>query len=465
MLITPVHFNISPFAATALVTATKTVSGTFRVGQTVTYTVVLTNTGTGNQADNAGNEFTDVLPSGLTLVSATATNGTAATAGNTVTWNGALAPLGGTVTITVTATINAGAQGTTISNQGTVAFDSGGNGTNGGSALTDDPALPGASDPTSFAVGNANVSATKVVSGGAHPVGSSVTYTVVLGNSGNTASPDNAGNEFTDVLPAGLTLTSASATSGTATTAGNTVNWNGSVPAAGSVTITITATINAGTQGTVISNQGTLVYDADLNGSNETTVLTDDPTIAGPANPTVFTVNFVAVTATKTVSAGPYRVNDVVTYTITLANTGNTATTDNPGNELTDVLPTGLTLTGASATSGTAVALSPSSTVTWNGSVPAAGSVTITINALLNSGAASRVISNQATYAYDADLNGSNESTGVSDDPAVAGAANPTVFTAEALPPIPTASSQALWFLALMLMGMGALRLRSKRRM
>ena len=73
-------------------------TGTFQVGGTVTYTVVLTNNGTGNQADNAGNEFTDVLPAGLTLVSATATSGTAvATVGtNTVTWNGSLAPLGGT---------------------------------------------------------------------------------------------------------------------------------------------------------------------------------------------------------------------------------------------------------------------------------------------------------------------------------------------------------------------------------
>ena len=52
--------------------------GTFSVGGTVTYTVTLTNTGTGAQADNAGNEFTDTLPAALTLVSATATSGTAA---------------------------------------------------------------------------------------------------------------------------------------------------------------------------------------------------------------------------------------------------------------------------------------------------------------------------------------------------------------------------------------------------
>src|SRR5262249_52498233 len=73
--------------------------------------------------------------------------------------------------------------------------------------------------------------------------------------------------------------------------AGNTVNWNGALPAGGTVTITITATINFGTlAGTVISNQGTVTYDADLNGTNETTVQTDDPAVGGAADPTSFTV-------------------------------------------------------------------------------------------------------------------------------------------------------------------------------
>jgi len=135
------------------VTGTKTASGTFAQGSTVTYTVVLTNGGPGNQGDNPGNEFTDVLPAGLTLVSATATSGTAvATVGtNTVTWNGSLAA-GASVTITITATINA-APGTTISNQGTFAYDADGNGTNEASGTTDDPITPGGANATSFVVG------------------------------------------------------------------------------------------------------------------------------------------------------------------------------------------------------------------------------------------------------------------------------------------------------------------------
>ncbi|MEO7255415.1 MAG: M36 family metallopeptidase, partial [Casimicrobium sp.] len=85
LLVKPVHFNVSAVTPMATVAATKTVSGTFREGGAVTYTVTLTNSGTGNQADNAGNEFTDVLPAGLTLVSTSATSGTAVSAGNTAT--------------------------------------------------------------------------------------------------------------------------------------------------------------------------------------------------------------------------------------------------------------------------------------------------------------------------------------------------------------------------------------------
>src|SRR5436305_934431 len=52
----------------AVVTGTKTVSaGPYTVGGTLTYTVTLTNSGTGAQADNPGNEFTDVLPAQLAL--------------------------------------------------------------------------------------------------------------------------------------------------------------------------------------------------------------------------------------------------------------------------------------------------------------------------------------------------------------------------------------------------------------
>lgn len=157
LIVTPKNFTCASFVGAVNVTGRKTVAGTFSPGGTVTYTVTLTNAGNVLQFDNTGNEFTDVLPAGLTLVSAAATSGTAvATVGtNTVTWNGTIAPLG-TVTITITGTIKSGTAGTTISNQGSISYDSDFNGTNEASHVTDDPGVGGANDPTNFLVTKLN---------------------------------------------------------------------------------------------------------------------------------------------------------------------------------------------------------------------------------------------------------------------------------------------------------------------
>ncbi len=291
----------------ALLTGTKTVSGTFTPNSTVTYTVVLTNTSKYAQNDNPGDEFTDLLPPELLLVSASATSGTAvANVGtNTVTWNGVIAG-GGAVTITIQATLLPGqASGTIVSNQGAFMYDADGEGTNEASGMTDDPGVSGqGADPTTFAVvlSPAAVSGTKTAGGPLTP-GSTVTYTVILSNAGLGTQGDNAGDEFTDLLPAQLALVLASATSGTAVAnvGTNTVTWNGSIAAGGSVTITIQATLLSGAvPGTMVSNQGTIRYDADGDGTNEATGVTDDPGAAGSGNPTTFTVAAAAVTEIPT---------------------------------------------------------------------------------------------------------------------------------------------------------------------
>ncbi len=147
--------DTTSFGAAAVVSATKAVIGatTFEPGDTVHYNIVLTNNGSGTQLDNPGDEFSDVLPVGLTLVGATATAGTIATVGNTVTWNGSIASSGGFFSISIEALIDAGTAGQTLSNQGTFSYDGDGNGTNETSGVTDDPSLPGAADPTDIAVG------------------------------------------------------------------------------------------------------------------------------------------------------------------------------------------------------------------------------------------------------------------------------------------------------------------------
>jgi uncharacterized repeat protein (TIGR01451 family) len=145
---------ISSTGGGANLAATKTVSGNYSPGGAVTYQVTLTNSGSIDQADNSGDEFSDVLPSQLSLVSATATSGVAAanTSTRTVSWNGVVS-LGGSVTITINATVGlAVASGTVVSNQGNLTYDSDGDGGNDASGVTDDPGVSGTADPTRFTV-------------------------------------------------------------------------------------------------------------------------------------------------------------------------------------------------------------------------------------------------------------------------------------------------------------------------
>jgi len=282
----------------ATVTATKSVSGSFVEGGAITYTVVLSNSGAFDQQDNPGHELTDVLPSQLTLVSASATAGTAvATVGtNTVTWDGVV-PAGGSVTVTINATIKAGTSLQTVTNQAGVNYDANGDGTNEVAATSDNPATGTAGDATSFVVVSpASIGTHTKTVAGSFQEGGTVTYTVTISNPSATTQLDNPGDEFTDVLPASLALVSATATSGTAVAdvPTRTVHWNGSIAAGGSVTITITAIVNTGTAGSAISNQGTVFFDADGNGTNESSVLTDDPGTAAADDPTSFRVATIA---------------------------------------------------------------------------------------------------------------------------------------------------------------------------
>lgn len=148
------------------VTATKTVSGGTTPGSTVTYTVTIANAGPADAADDPSvDEFTDTLPASLVLTGAQVVSGggTAATNANTATWNGAIA-VGGTVVVEITATIAGGLdEGTTVSNQGSLAVDVDGDGDNDSTRLTDDPGVSGASDATVFAVSAVMVPALSVM--------------------------------------------------------------------------------------------------------------------------------------------------------------------------------------------------------------------------------------------------------------------------------------------------------------
>jgi uncharacterized repeat protein (TIGR01451 family) len=323
---------------------------------------------------------------------------------------------------------------------------------------------PNPADNTASAVvqvlSPATVTATKSVSG-SFVEGGAITYTIVLSNSGAFDQQNNSGPELTDVLPGQLTLVSAAATAGTATAnvGTNTATWDGVVPAGGSVTVTIQATVKAGTALQTVTNQATVNYDANGDGTNEAVAQTSAP--GGGATSFVVVSPSSIGTHTKTVS-GTFQPGGTVTYTVTISNPSASTQLDNPGDEFTDVLPASLTLVSATATSGTAVADVPTRTVHWNGSIAAGGSVTITITALINT-ATGGAISNQGTVFFDADGNGTNESSILTDDPSTAAANDPTTIQAVTAVQIPTLSELGLALLALLLAS-GALLVMRRRR-
>jgi len=294
---------------------------------------------------------------------------------------------------------------------------------------------------------NANLAISKTDGVTTVTAGSSLTYTITASNPG----PSNAtGAKVVDTLPASLTChwTCVGAGGGTCTASGSgSLNDTVNLPSGGSVTYTVSCTLSATATGT-LSNTASVAAPAgvtDPNPGNNTATDSDTITAAPGA----------IVTGTKTVSAGPYDVGGTVTYTVKLTNSGTAAQADNPGNEFTDIVPSGLTLVSAVATSGTAAANTGTNTVTWNGAIPVSGSVTITITATIKPSAAGQTISNQGTIAYDSDGNGTNDATAQTDDPGAPGADNPTSFTvAAAGTDIPTLSNLGLLLLALAVAGL-----------
>ena len=173
--------------------------------------------------------------------------------------------------------------------------------------------------------------------------GGAVTYTITAANSGPANAP---GAMVADTFPAALTCTwTCGGTGGGACTAAGAGNIADLVdlPAGGSVTYTASCTISAAASGSLV-NTATVTAPAgvtDTASGNNSATDTDSLSAAPAAD----------LSATKTVS-GSFTPGGAITYLLVLGNTGTADQADNPGDELTDVLPASLTLVSASATSG-----------------------------------------------------------------------------------------------------------------
>ncbi len=340
------------------------------IGQLVTFTLVVTNSGPQNATSAS---IIDTVPSGLgtvTFVGASGTGGAVLNGGaivGNVASGTVTIPAGQTLTIVLTAV--AGTNGAQV-NQVTVQPASNASDTN----------LANNNGSATVVVGpSTDLSATKVASTPSLVVGGISNFTLTFTNPGPSAV---VGARLTDTLPSSmgtLTFVAASgANGGTLTTSaisGRIFNGTATLPIASTLTVVLRAT--AGTVGAVI-NTATIApppATTELNAGNNTGSATvnvgpqADLSVSKRASPTVILDG------------------QTTSFTVTVVNLGPNAAT---GATLNDMLPSGLsgltvtalaTAGGATVTSRTVVSSELNATMT----LPAASTITFTLRVIAGS--------------------------------------------------------------------------------
>jgi uncharacterized repeat protein (TIGR01451 family) len=236
-------------------------------GTNFSYTLAVDNAG----PDSASNlVVTDVLPAGVTFVSATGTGWTCNELTGTVTCTQASLAVGAANPITITVTT---ADVTSLlSNTATVAADE----TDGTPANNSD------TEDTNVVAAQADLAIVKTDSADPVTLGSNFSYTLSVTNAGPNAATNVS---VVDVLPAGLTFVSATGTGWTCGEAAGTVTCTLPTLAVGAAA-PITLTVTAPNAPTTISNVASVDADqADPNGGNSSA--TQGTAIAAPFVPEV----------------------------------------------------------------------------------------------------------------------------------------------------------------------------------
>ncbi len=364
-------------------------ASTVQTGDSVTWTVTLTNNPANANADATGVTVTDVIPAGLILVSATPNNGSFA--GNTWSLANPLAP-GGSATLTLVTTVDPTTTLTSITNVAQVA----------GANETDIDSTPGNDDgdQSEDDEDNATIQLTpsqidlelnKTVNASNVNAGDSVTWTITVSNNAANANTDATGVMVTDVIPAGVSLISNSPSLGTF----NGSTWNvGTLAPGASATLSLTTAVDNVGGGTTITNV------AQVSAANETDIDStpgndDGDQSEDDEDNAQITLNAVVdIELEKSVDRATAAIGDVVTWTIIVTNDNAAGNTPATGVVISDVLPAGVDFVSSSATIGSYSDISGAWTL---GSALQPGqSATLTIVSTVNESAAGQTLLNVA---------------------------------------------------------------------
>ncbi len=320
--------------------------------------VVVSGANAGAKTDAAGDDQAEFNAGSNSVVFQLGTGANATTGGSLA--------IGASTTVEFEVRVNANTPDqTTVTNQATITAV----------GVTSGFPLTVLSSAASFLVHPlADLSLTKTVNNPAPNVGDTVTFTLTLADLGPSPA---TGVQVNDLLPSGLTFVSATPSQGTYNAP--TGLWTaGTITTASPQTLVIQATVVGFAAQT---NTATIAHSdqSDPNAGNNTASATETPQQAN-------------LVLTKTVNNPTPNVGNMISFTVTLKNTGpNTATNV----QVTDPLPSGLTFVSATASQGTY----NSATGVWSvGTVDVAGGVrNLVINATVVSPAAQ---TNTATITH-----------------------------------------------------------------
>ena len=313
----------------ANITGAKSVDkSTAKVGDTLTYTIELTNSGNGDGKVTV----TDEIPTGTTLVADSITaNGSYNEENKTITWTDVKVEAGKTAEVSFKVTINSDTK----------------------TSVTNKAVIDGNKPTEEVETKVANITGTKTVDKTEAKVGDTLTYTITLTNNGNA----DGTVTVTDEIPTGTRIKDEN-TTGYNNKATNTMIWSDvEVKAGKSVELTLEVVVKDDTTDTV-----------------KNVAKIDNKEI--PEKPETKVAN---ITGTKTVDKTEAKVGDTLTYTITLTNNGNADGTVT----VTDEIPTGTRIKDENTTGYNKA----TNTMTWSDvEVKAGKSVELTLEVVVEGG-------------------------------------------------------------------------------
>ncbi|SDI91253.1 conserved repeat domain-containing protein [Frankineae bacterium MT45] len=356
----------------------STTATTVTPGDVISYLVTVTNTGavayTAAAPASISDDLTAVLDDATYNNDATASSGPAPTfASPVLSWSGPL-PVGATVTIIYTVTVKSPDPGDGSLDNSVVTPPGSGGSCPAGSTL---PACTVHLPDQAYTVAK---SASVAV---ANP-GTKITYTITVTNTGTAAYTAAAPATFTDDLTAVLddatynNDATASAGAANPTYAAPTLTWSGPLAVGQVVTVTYSVTIN----------------DPDPGDGSLANAVVTPPGRGGdcPAGSTLpactSTVPVRSYQVTKSGGGAAVEPGAIVTYTVTVVNTGNADyTAASPASftdDLTAVLDDAVYNNDATASAGAANPTYTAPTLSWSGPLAAGASVVITYTVTVN---------------------------------------------------------------------------------